>query len=107
MNQPVYIVDAMNYIFRAYHALPRDITAPSGMLTNAVLGYLRTLLRIIKERRPGYLVSAFEGHTSFRSTLFPEYKATRSAAPEDIKPQFDYCRRMSEAIVVPCFHVDG
>ena len=49
-QSPVYIIDSMNYIFRAYHALPDNITSPSGMLTNAVLGYARTLLRIIKER---------------------------------------------------------
>ena len=46
MKRPVYIVDAMNYIFRAYHSLPREIAAPSGMTTNAVFGYARTLLRI-------------------------------------------------------------
>src|SRR5207237_5610706 len=103
MDKPVYIVDAMNYVFRAYHALPKDITAPSGMLTNAVLGYARTLLRIIRERKPEYLVSAFEGATSFRSSIFTAYKANRSATPDELKPQFDYCRRMSEAIGVPCF----
>ena len=47
-DSAVYIIDAMNYIFRAYYALPDNITAPSGIPTNAVLGYLRTLLRIIK-----------------------------------------------------------
>src|SRR5262245_4080855 len=47
MKKPVYVVDAMNYIFRAYHGLPGNITSRRGLLTNAVLGYLRTLLRII------------------------------------------------------------
>ena len=102
MKRPVYIIDAMNYIFRAYHALPHDITAPSGMPTNAILGYARTLLRLIRDHKPEYLVSAFEGETSFRNAIYTGYKANRSAPPADLEPQFAFCRRMSEAIGVPC-----
>jgi DNA polymerase-1 len=106
MKKPVYVIDAMNYIFRAYHALPDNITAPSGMLTNAVLGYLRTLLRIIKERRPEYMAAAFEGDTSFRSTMFAAYKATRKQTPDDLEAQFDYCRRITEAVGITCLEAD-
>src|SRR5205814_7634397 len=106
MKKPVYVIDAMNYIFRAYHALPDNITAPSGMLTNAVLGYLRTLLRIIKERKPEYMVAAFEGDGSFRRTMFSAYKATRKQTPDDLEAQFDYCRRITEAIGVSCLEAD-
>jgi DNA polymerase-1 len=106
MKKPVYVIDAMNYIFRAYHALPDNITAPSGMLTNAVLGYLRTLLRIIKERRPEYMAAAFEGDTSFRSAMFAAYKATRKQTPDDLEPQFDYCRRITEAVGITCLEAD-
>ena len=95
----------MNYIFRAYHGLPENITAPNGMLTNAILGYLRTLLRIIKERKPEYMVAAFESDTSFRNTMFPAYKANRKQTPEDLSPQFDYCRKITEAIGVTCLEV--
>src|SRR5438093_7072718 len=106
MNKPVYVIDAMNYIFRAYHALPDNITSPSGMLTNAVLGYLRTLLRIIKEHKPEYMAAAFEGDTSFRNTMFTGYKATRKQTPDDLEAQFEYCRRITEAIGVKCVEVD-
>ena len=106
MKRPVYVVDAMNYIFRAYHALPDNITSPNGMLTNAVLGYLRTLLRIIKERKPEYMAAAFEKNTSFRSSLFAAYKANRKQTPDDLEAQFDYCRRITEAIGVACLEVD-
>src|SRR4051812_23571128 len=106
MKKPVYVIDAMNYIFRAYHALPDNIVAPSGMLTNAVLGYLRTLLRIIKERKPEYMAAAFERNTSFRSAVFAEYKATRKQTPDDLEAQFEYCRRITEAIGVACLEAD-
>ena len=106
MKKPVYVVDAMNYIFRAYHALPDDIKSPSGMLTNAVLGYLRTLLRIIKERKPEYMAAAFEGDASFRNTLFAAYKANRTQTPGDLEAQFEYCRKITEAIGVACVEVN-
>jgi DNA polymerase-1 len=106
MKKPVYVIDAMNYIFRAYHALPDNITAPSGMLTNAVLGYLRTLLRIIKERKPEYMAAAFEGGGSFRSSVFTAYKANRKQTPVDLEDQFDYCRKITEAIGVTCLEVN-
>src|SRR3954468_15753656 len=98
MKQPVYVIDAMNYIFRAYHGLPDSIVAPSGMLTNAVLGYLRTLLRIIKERKPEYMAAAFESDTSFRNAIFTQYKANRKQTPDDLEAQFAYCRKITEAI---------
>lgn len=106
MKEPVYVIDAMNYIFRAYHALPDNIASPSGMLTNAVLGYLRTLLRIIKERKPEYMAAAFESDTSFRKTMFAAYKANRKQPPENLEAQFEYCRKITEAIGVRCLEVD-
>jgi DNA polymerase-1 len=105
MKKPVYVIDAMNYIFRAYHALPDTIVSPSGQLTNAVLGYLRTLLRIIKERKPEYMAAAFEGDRSFRNVMFAGYKANRKQPPEDLEAQFGYCRKITEAIGVACLEV--
>jgi DNA polymerase-1 len=106
MKKPVYVIDAMNYIFRAYHSLPDNIVSPSGQLTNAVLGYLRTLLRIIKERKPEYMAAAFEGDTSFRNVMFAGYKANRKQPPQDLEAQFGYCRKITEAIGVACLEVN-
>ena len=106
MKKPVYVVDAMNYIFRAYHGLPDNITSPKGMLTNAVLGYLRTLLRIIKERKPEYMAAAFEKDTSFRNSIFSGYKANRTHPPAELEAQFDYCRKVTAAIGVTCVEAD-
>ena len=107
MKKPVYVVDAMNYIFRAYYSLPDSITSPDGLLTNAVLGYLRTLLRIINERKPEYMAAAFEKDTSFRNNLFAAYKANRKQPPENLEAQFEYCRRITQAIGVACVEVDN
>ena len=105
-SRPVFLIDSMNYIFRAYYGLPDTITAPSGMKTNAVLGYLRTLLRIIKEQNPPYIAAAFEGAHSFRRELFAEYKANRVSPPDDLKVQFGYCRQITEAVGIPAFQAE-
>lgn len=105
--QPIYIIDAMNYIFRAYYALPFTITAPSGMLTNAILGYVRTLLRIIKEQKPQYMAVAFEGARSFRNEISADYKANRKETPGDLQVQFEYCRTLTEAMGISRFEVDA
>jgi len=105
-SRPVFLIDAMNYIFRAYYGMPDSIIAPSGMKTNAVLGYLRTLLRIIREQDPPYMAAAFEGAHSFRRKMFADYKANRKAPPEDLKLQFSYCRRITEAVGIASFDIE-
>jgi len=103
----VFVIDALNYIFRAYYGVPQDITTPSGMPKNAVLGYTRMLLRILKEHRPEFLIAAFESYTSFRSDLLSSYKANRSVTPENLSPQIKYCRRMTEAMGIPTYESPG
>lgn len=105
-ESPVFIIDAMNYIFRAFHGLPESIVSPRGMPTNAVLGYTRTLLRIIKERKPVYMAAAFETGSSFRTQMFEQYKANRTETPAGLIPQFDFCRRITEAMGVPVYESD-
>jgi DNA polymerase-1 len=102
-DSPVFIVDALNYIFRAFYSVPPDITTPSGMPKNAILGYTRTLLRILKDHEPEFRVAAFEGRGSFRSAMFQDYNANRSETPEGLLPQIDYCRRITEAIGIPTY----
>jgi len=107
IDAPVFIIDAMNYIFRAFYAVPQDITTASGMPKNAILGYTRTLLKILKEHQPEFVVAAFESKTSFRSEMFSEYKATRSETPEGLSPQINYCRKITEAIGIPTYDSDS
>jgi len=103
----VFILDALNYIFRAYYAVPQDITTPAGVPKNAVLGYTRTLLRVLKEQQPEFMVAAFEGPRSFRRQLYDQYKANRTETPQNLSPQIEYCRRMTEAMGIPTYDADG
>jgi DNA polymerase-1 len=106
-DAPVFVVDALNYIFRAFHAVPADVTAPSGMPTNAILGYTRTLLRILKEQRPEYIAAAFEGATSFRNAMFDGYKANRPEVPAGLSPQIACCRQITEAMGIPTYRAEN
>lgn len=105
-DSQVFIIDALNYIFRAYYAVP-PINTPSGMPKNAIVGYTRTLLRILREQQPEYLVAAFDSFSSFRSELFDQYKANRSETPESLSPQIEYCRKVTEAIGIPTYDAEG
>jgi len=77
----VFLLDAMSYIFRAYHALPR-LTNRQGMATQAVYGLHNMLRKLLAEYRPEHVAAAFdlEGPT-FRHESFADYKANRAAMP--------------------------
>jgi len=105
-DETAYLIDANNYIFRAYHAIP-PMTAADGRPTNATYGFLRTLLKLVRERAPEWAVAIFEGAVSFRNDLYPQYKQNRSEPPDALKPQFTDSRRAAAAIGLPCLEADG
>src|SRR5215471_13650152 len=83
----LYLVDAHSLIFQVFHAIRDRMTSPAGLPTNALYGFVRDLLHL-RKRRPDYLVVAFDRpEPTFRSALYPEYKAHREDMPVDLKPQ--------------------
>src|SRR3954451_13363594 len=97
----LYILDAYSLIYQVFHAIPL-MTSPSGQPTQAVFGIFRDLLNLIRDRRPDYLAAAFDGGGRvFRSDLYPEYKAQRSAMPDGLVPQIPVIRRVVEGFRVP------
>jgi len=103
----LWLVDGSHTIFRAYHALPH-LSTRQGVPTNAVYGFTTMLLRAIREGNPTHLAVAFDEEAKAkRSELYPEYKATRGAPPEDLTPQFPLVRRVLEAMRVPAIGFPG
>lgn len=100
MPEPLslYLVDGSSFIHRAYHAV-RPLSTRSGVPTNAVFGFTSMLLKLLADMRPSHVAVAFDGPPAgtFRAELYPEYKAHRPPAPEDLVPQFDLCRRVTRA----------
>jgi DNA polymerase-1 len=98
----LYLVDGSSFIHRAYHAI-RSLSSSSGVPTNAVFGFTSMLIKLLQEREPTHLAVAFDGPTAetFRVEIYPEYKANRPPAPEDLVPQFGLCRQVTEALRIP------
>ena len=91
------IIDGSNCFYRAFHAIP-EFTNSSGLPTNAVYGFTRTLKKLIKEYEPDFMAVAFDvrGKT-VRHEKFDDYKATRKPMPDSLVPQIPYIKKMVEA----------
>lgn len=107
MNK-IYIVDAVNFLFRSYYAIG-PMTNDQGQSTGAVYGFIRSLQKIIKEFSPTHLVCVFDGpdNKKSRQTLFADYKIHRKGAPEDLFPQFDWAHQYCELAGIPMLCVEG
>jgi len=101
----LYLVDGSAYIFRAYHRLP-PLTDPEGTPVGAVFGYTTMLWKLAddlhKADGPTHLAVVLDkAGTSFRNAIYPEYKANRPPAPEDLIPQFPLIRDATRAFSLP------
>src|SRR6478609_5530753 len=83
----IYVVDLSSYVLRAYHAIA-PLSSPSGEPTGAVHGMVNMLERMLRERSPRLMAVALDaGRDTFRRDIFPEYKAHRPPAPDDLRSQ--------------------
>jgi len=103
----VFLLDAMSYIFRAYHALPR-LTNRHGMATQAVYGLHNMLRKLLAAYRPEHVAAAFdlEGPT-FRHESFADYKANRTEMPDELAQQLPYIRKLLDAMHIPIVEHPG
>ena len=108
----VFLVDGSGYIFRAYHALPPINRKSDGLQLNAVFGFCNMLWKLLRdmtpEERPTHLAVIFDkSEKTFRTAMYPDYKAHRPDPPDDLKPQFKYVREAVQAFDLPCLEQDG
>src|SRR5438309_6344513 len=108
----VFLVNGSGYIFRAYHALPPLNRRSDGLQVNAVLGFCNMLWKLLREmpedNRPTHLAVVFDkSEITFRNKLYPDYKAHRTAAPDDLIPQFALIREAVRAFDLPCLEQVG
>jgi len=96
---PVYLIDSSIYVFRAWFVLPDSITDREGNPVNAVYGFSDFVLQLLLQTRPSYIGFAFDESlaSSFRNEIYPDYKANRESAPEELRRQFQYCRTLLRA----------
>ena len=103
----VYLVDGSAYIFRAFHALP-PMTRADGTPVNAVYGFANMLTKLVEDSEADFLAVIFDtARKTFRSDIYPEYKAHRPPAPEELIPQFELIREATRAYSLPCLELEG
>ncbi len=108
----VFLVDGSGYIFRAYHALPPINRKSDGLQLNAVFGFCNMLWKLLRgmkaDEKPTHLAVVFDkSEKTFRTEMYPDYKAHRPDPPDDLRPQFKFIREAVNAFDLPCLEQDG
>jgi DNA polymerase I len=108
----VFLVDGSGYIFRAYHALPPINRKSDGLQLNAVFGFCNMLWKLLRDMKPDekptHLAVVFDkSEKTFRTAMYPDYKAHRPDPPDDLRPQFKFVREAVQAFDLPCLEQDG
>src|SRR5215471_7651327 len=106
-SESLYLVDAHSLIFQVFHALP-EMSSPAGLPTNALFGFTKDMLYLRQDKKPDYLICAFDmpGKT-FRDEIYSEYKAHRAPMPDDLSLQIPLIHQMLEAMRIPVVGVSG
>ncbi len=108
----VWLIDGSGFIFRAYHALPPLTRKSDGLPVGAVHGFAAMLNKLLlstnEGKRPTHLAVIFDaGRKTFRNDIYDQYKANRPEPPEDLVPQFELIRKVTEAFGVPAVELEG
>jgi DNA polymerase-1 len=104
----LFIIDGHAHIYSAYYAPMKPLTAPTGEPTKAVFVFTTALLGLLEREKPEMLVVAMDSKApSFRTALYPAYKAHRPPMPEDMPGQIGRIEQMLDAMNIPMLRVDG
>jgi DNA polymerase I len=104
----VMLVDGNSLTYRAFFALPTDLTTASGQVTNAVFGFTSMLINLVRDHQPDQIVVAFDRpEPTFRHEAVSTYKANRTAAPDILRQQMGLVRQVVEALRLPIVEIVG
>ncbi len=109
---PLFLLDGNNIAYRAFFALPQEISTSDGFPTNALYGFCAMVIKILSEYHPGAVIVAWDSREkTFRHGEFEEYKAQRKPMPDLLSQQWPYLPQLSEAfgfinLAVPGFEAD-
>lgn len=106
--EKIYILDAVNYLFRAYYAIGPMLN-DQGQSTSALFGFIRSIQKLIRDFSPTHLVAVFDGpdNKKQRQAVYADYKMHRKGAPEDLYPQFEWAYQYCEMAGIPALSVEG
>ena len=107
-NSKVILIDGNNIAYRAFYAIPENISTSSGIPTNAVLGFTNMLLRLIEDQYPDTIICAFDSKTpTFRHKMFDQYKIKRKKMPDGLSEQFPLIKEVLDAFNIACIEKEG
>lgn len=107
MAGTVYLIDTFSLMFQVFHGIP-PMTSPAGLPTNAVFGFSRDLITILKDHKPTWLICAMESPgPGIRDSIYAEYKANRTEMPEDLRPQIEMLKEVIQSFNIPLIEHAG
>ncbi len=108
-TKKLLLIDGHSLAYRAFYALPAENFATStGQHTNAIYGFASMLINLISSEKPTHIATAFDvSRKTFRSERFPEYKANRSATPDEFRSQTSFLFDLVHGFGIRHFAVEG
>jgi DNA polymerase-1 len=108
-SKRVLLIDGHSMAYRAFFALPAEnFTTAQGQHTNAIYGFATMLLSLLSSEKPTHVAVAFDvSRKTFRSEIFPEYKANRTKTPDEFRSQMSYLHDLVTAFGITSFEVEG
>jgi len=105
----LFIIDGYATLYRAHYALIRNpLTTTAGMPTSAIFGFANQVFQLLEEENPDYIVAAFDPKgKNFRHELYTDYKANRSAMPDEIQIQLPYLWELLDGMNIPVLRIEG
>ena len=101
------LIDGHSLAYRAFHALPLDLTTRRGEIVNAVYGFTMMLLNTLRDRQPTHIGVAFDVGRTFRHEQYAEYKGHRAKMPDELRDQIERIMEVLEALRIPIFTLEG
>lgn len=103
------LIDGHSMAYRAFYALPvENFRSSKGEPTNAVYGFGSMLVNLISGEKPTHIAVAFDvSRKTFRTEMFPDYKATRAATPDEFRSQMSYINELVDALGISRFAIEG
>ena len=105
--EKLLVVDGHSILNRAFYGLP-ELSNSKGLHTNAVLGFINILMKVMEEEKPDFLAVAFDVHEkTFRHKMFDAYKGTRKGMPDELREQVPLIQDLLVAMGVTVIEAPG
>lgn len=104
----IFLIDCSGYLYRSYFAI-RNMTNAKGESTNAIFGFIRSILKLFKDFKPNYIAAIFDGPNNSieREKIYPEYKAHRSSIPLDLIYQIQWAHHFCDLLGIPQLNISN